>query len=73
MIRVLQPPSTIAFNLIDPKLYAALRRQRPDLPAIYKPNRSGYCHLAKTLFCASIILRLLFVITMFDLMRDWTV
>ena len=28
-------------TFVDPKLYALKRRQRPDLPPVYKPSRSG--------------------------------
>ena len=44
-----QPPSTIDMTFVDPKLYALKRRQRPDLPPVYKPSRSGE---AKNCQCA---------------------
>jgi hypothetical protein len=51
-LTLLQPPETIDMSLIDPKLYAALRRQRPELPIVPNPNRAGDHVVAAPFICS---------------------
>lgn len=39
-LRHMEPPETIDMKLVEPKLYAALRRQNPELPLVHSPNRT---------------------------------
>jgi hypothetical protein len=57
-------------NLVDPKLYAVLRRQCPELPAVHKPNRAGEPSSCSSAFvCLLLLEQMLFRIRLFAFAR----